>query len=44
VPTVGVATITALKVIRRGKDEIRAFVVEILGVKLAWRWLRGLLR
>jgi hypothetical protein len=34
VPTAGVAAVTPLEVVRRGEDEVRAFVIEIFRAKL----------
>jgi hypothetical protein len=33
----GVAAVTALKVIGRGKDQIRPVEIEVFGVEFGWR-------
>jgi len=40
VTAVGVAAVATLEMVGSGKDEIRAFVVKVLGVEFAWSGLR----
>jgi hypothetical protein len=42
VTTIGVAAVAALKMIGRGEDQIRTFIVEVFGTEFACRELRGL--